>query len=96
MKVASLHWVLGRFLRLFQQVVFHEQNNLLSKRFSALLRELREYDPATFQPCVAIGQGDQPREGTLFLSAMVEDRAYGFPGYMDWMVQTYRQVLQKS
>eukprot|EP00249_Psilotum_nudum_P020257 c27624_g1_i1 orf=387-3641(-) len=78
------------------KVAVVEQNNDLSKRFIAFLKAIRENNLAVYQQCVMIRQGDQPREGTLVLLNLVEDRNAGSFGYIDWMVQIYRQVQQKG
>jgi protein transport protein SEC24 len=60
------------------------------------LNALRQSCPAVYQLCTAVRQGEQPREGTLVLSNLVEDRTAGASGYADFVVQIYRQVSQKS
>jgi protein transport protein SEC24 len=78
------------------QAVVAEQNNDLSKTFISLLKSLRASDPAVYQQCILVRQGDQPREGFLVLFNLVEDRLAGSIGYAEWMVQIYRQVKQKA
>ena len=73
-----------------------DQHNGLSKTFMSLLKSLRTSDPAAYQQCILVRQGDQPREGFLVLFNLVEDRVAGSIGYSDWMVQIYRQVKQKA
>ena len=78
------------------QVVVVDQHNGLSKTFMSLLKSLRTSDPAVYQQCILVRQGDQPREGFLVLFNLVEDRVAGSIGYAEWMVQIYRQVKQKA
>ncbi|KAH7279438.1 hypothetical protein KP509_37G019900 [Ceratopteris richardii] len=79
----------------FNKAVFDGNNNV-SKRFATLLKSLRSRNPAVFQQCHFVRQGDQPREGFLVLFNMVEDRPAGLVGYADWMSQLFRQVKQKA
>lgn len=78
------------------QIAIVEQDNALSKRLIAALQALRESNPAVYQLCMAVRQGEQPREGNLVLANLVEDRTAGASGYADFVVQTYRQVSQKT
>eukprot|EP01018_Ginkgo_biloba_P039480 Gb_26869 [translate_table: standard] len=73
-----------------------EQNNELSRKFLDTLKVLRNTDPAFYQHCYLVKQGEQPREGSLLLFNLVEDQIAGTSGYVDWMVQIHRQVQQKS
>eukprot|EP00252_Welwitschia_mirabilis_P006493 TRINITY_DN17387_c0_g1_i1.p1 TRINITY_DN17387_c0_g1~~TRINITY_DN17387_c0_g1_i1.p1 ORF type:complete len:1038 (+),score=215.63 TRINITY_DN17387_c0_g1_i1:303-3416(+) len=73
-----------------------EQNNELSKKFFSILKILREKDPAFYQHCCLVRQGEQPREGSLFLFNLVEDQIAGMNGYLDWILQIHRQVQQKA
>ena len=72
------------------------QESAISKRLLSALSALRETSPAVYQICTAVRQGEQPREGTLVLSNLVEDRTAGTSGYADFVVQIYRQVSQKT
>eukprot|EP00250_Pteridium_aquilinum_P016949 c23383_g1_i2 orf=480-4016(-) len=78
------------------KVAVLEQDNDLSKRFISLLKSLRLSNPALYQQCYFVRQGEQPREGYLVLFNLVEDRFAGSIGYAEWMVQIFRQVKQKT
>jgi len=80
----------------FAKIAFVEQQNMSSKRLFSSMDALRQTCPAVYQLCTAVRQGEQPREGNLMLSNLVEDRTAGSSGYADFVVQTYRQVSQKS
>lgn len=80
----------------FVQVPVLEQDNDLSKSFTSLLKSFRLSNPALYQQCLFVRQGDQPREGFLVLFNLVEDRPAGSIGYAEWMVQIFRQVKQKT
>ncbi|KAI5065089.1 hypothetical protein GOP47_0019784 [Adiantum capillus-veneris] len=54
-----------------------ERDNDLSRRFMSLLKSLRVSNPAVYQQCHFVRQGDQPREGFLVLFNLVEDRPAG-------------------
>jgi protein transport protein SEC24 len=78
------------------QIALVEQESAISTRLMPALNALRQSCPAVYQLCTAVRQGEQPREGTLVLSNLVEDRTAGASGYADFVVQIYRQVSQKS
>jgi protein transport protein SEC24 len=78
------------------QIALVDQDSAISKRLMSALNALRQSCPAVYQLCTAVRQGEQPREGTLVLSNLVEDRTAGASGYADFVVQIYRQVSQKS
>lgn len=61
-----------------------------------LLTRLRENDPSFFPLCQVVKQGEQPREGSLLLSMLVEDLFAGYSSYVDWIMQMYRQSQQSS
>ncbi|CAM6099065.1 unnamed protein product [Calypogeia fissa] len=72
------------------------QNNDLSKRFVAVLQNLREKNSSLYQECYLVRQGEQPRESRLVLTNLVEDRTAPPFGYVDWVIQIHRQVQQNS
>lgn len=72
-----------------------EQNNELSRKLLVTLKKLREIDPAFYQHCYLLRQGEQPREGSLLLFNLVEDQIAGTSGYVEWLLQIHRQVQQK-
>ncbi|XP_017695952.2 protein transport protein Sec24-like At3g07100 [Phoenix dactylifera] len=72
-----------------------EHDNEYSRKLMRIIRRLREKDPSCFQLCRVVRQGEQPREGSLLLSNLFEDQAAGTSGYVDWILQIYRQ-LQSS
>lgn len=72
-----------------------EQNNELSRKLLVTLNTLRERDPAFYQHCYLLRQGEQPREGSLLLFNLVEDQIAGTSGYVEWLLQIHRQVQQK-
>ena len=78
------------------QIALAEQESVVSQRLLAALNALRESCPAVYQICTAVRQGEQPKEGTLVLSNLLEDRTAGASGYADFVVQIYRQVSQKT
>ena len=59
-----------------------------------ILNKLRENDPSYYQLCQLVRQGEQPREGVLFLSNLIEDSNGGTNGYVEWVLQIHRQVHQ--
>jgi protein transport protein SEC24 len=78
------------------KIAIVQQENMASKRLIACLDALQKSCPAVYQECTGVRQGEQPREGRLVLSNLVEDRTAGSSGYADFVVQIYRQVSQKS
>ncbi|XP_014495797.1 protein transport protein Sec24-like At3g07100 isoform X2 [Vigna radiata var. radiata] len=71
-----------------------EHDNEMSRRLMKLLEKLRNTDCAYYQLCHLVRQGEQPKEGFLFLSNLVEDQMGGNSGYAEWMLQISRQVQQ--
>ena len=59
-----------------------------------ILKKSRESDPSYYHLCHLVRQGEQPREGFLLLSNLVEDQMGGANGYVDWILQIHRQVQQ--
>eukprot|EP01018_Ginkgo_biloba_P004601 Gb_11357 [translate_table: standard] len=78
------------------KVTVIEQNNELSRKFLGTLKMLRDSDPACYQHCYLLRQGDQPRESSLLLFNLLEDQIAGTSGYVDWILQIHRQIQQKS
>lgn len=77
------------------KIALVEQESVISKRLMSSLQALRQSCPAVYQLCTAVRQGEQPLEGTLVLSNLLEDRSSGATGYADFVAQIYRQVSQK-
>ncbi|ESW35293.1 hypothetical protein PHAVU_001G223000 [Phaseolus vulgaris] len=71
-----------------------EHDNEMSRRLMKLLEKLRNADRAYYQLCHLVRQGEQPKEGFLFLANLVEDQMGGNSGYAEWMLQISRQVQQ--
>ncbi|KNA11292.1 hypothetical protein SOVF_136540 [Spinacia oleracea] len=71
-------------------------NNEMSRRLMGLLKKLRESDPAYYQFCHLVRQGEQPKEGFYVLSNLIEDQTAGTNGYVDWIAQIHRQVQQNA
>jgi protein transport protein SEC24 len=78
------------------KIAIVQQENMASKRLISALDALQKTCPAVYQECTGVRQGEQPREGMLVLSNLVEDQMAGSSGYADFVVQIYRQVQQKS
>ncbi|CAO2825832.1 unnamed protein product [Amaranthus hypochondriacus] len=78
------------------QVSIYESDNEMSKRLTGLLKKLRESDPAYYQLCHIVRQGEQPREGFYLLGNLIEDQTCGVSGYGDWITQIHRQVQQNA
>ena len=74
------------------QIQLRESDNELSRNFMKILRTLREKDPSYHQLCRVVRQGEQPREGYLLLSNLVEDQMAGTSSYVDWILQIHRQT----
>ncbi|KAG1368068.1 protein transport protein Sec24-like [Cocos nucifera] len=68
-----------------------EHDNEYSRKLMRILKRLREKDPSCFQLCRVVRQGEQPREGSLLLSNLIEDQTAGTSSYVDWILQVYRQ-----
>ncbi|CAL9079240.1 unnamed protein product [Musa textilis] len=73
------------------RVVVSEHDNDISKKLLRILRALREKDPSSYQSCHLVKQGEQPREGFMFLPNLLEDQTAGSSGYVDWFLQIFRQ-----
>lgn len=73
------------------RVVLCQHDNEISKRLMRILKELRARDPSSYQSCRLVRQGEQPRELSLFLTNLVEDQTAGSSGYVDWILQVFRQ-----
>ncbi|XP_078432207.1 sec23/Sec24 protein transport family protein [Wolffia australiana] len=71
-----------------------EQNNGISRNLMGLLRRMREKDTSCHQLCMIVRQGEQPHEGLLFLSNLVEDQSFGISSYGDWILHIFRQTQQ--
>ena len=67
-------------------------DNSNSRNFMTVLRTLREKDSSCYQLPRVVRQGEQPREGVLLLSNLVEDQLAGASSYMDWIHQIHRQT----
>lgn len=87
--------LLGEDLALdFSKVSLVERDNEVSRKLMKLLNECRESEPAYYQLCHLVKQGEQPREGLFLQSNLVEDKIGSATGYADWMLQLFRQVQQ--
>ncbi|KAG2564781.1 hypothetical protein PVAP13_7NG105934 [Panicum virgatum] len=69
-----------------------ECDNEFSRNFMKILKNLREKDPSYQQLCRVVRQGEQPREGFLMLSNLVEDQMAATSSYVDWIQQIHRQT----
>jgi protein transport protein SEC24 len=78
------------------QVALGKHDTEMSRKLMGLLKKLRDSDPSYYQLCSLVRQGEQPREGYLLLTNLVEDQMGGASGYSDWMVQIHRQVQQNA
>ncbi|XP_062225139.1 protein transport protein SEC24 A-like [Phragmites australis] len=74
------------------KIQLRECGNEYSRNFMKILRILREKDPSYYQLCRVVRQGEQPREGFLLLSNLVEDQMAGTSSYVDWILQIHRQT----
>ncbi|CAN6234253.1 unnamed protein product [Urochloa humidicola] len=74
------------------KIQLRECDNEFSRNFMKILRTLREKDPSYHQLCRVVRQGEQPREGFLLLSNLVEDQMAGTSSYVDWILQIHRQT----
>ncbi|KAK6915303.1 Sec23/Sec24, helical domain [Dillenia turbinata] len=74
------------------KVSLFEHDNEISRKLLKILNRLRENDPSYYQLCHLVRQGEQPREGLLFLTNLIEDQIGGTNGYADWMLQLHRQL----
>lgn len=85
--------ILGVDLSMFpdlSQVQFCEQDNDVSRKIKTVIKHLRNKDPSYYQLTHVVRQGEQPREGALFLSKFVEDQVAGGSNYSDWLLQIHR------
>nr|XP_043609389.1 protein transport protein Sec24-like At3g07100 isoform X2 [Erigeron canadensis] len=78
----------------FPRVCLSERDNEMSRKLNGIIRKLRQADPSYYQLCHLVRQGEQPREGFFLLLNLVEDQVGSMNGYVDWMLQIHRQVLQ--
>ncbi|CAL1353993.1 unnamed protein product [Linum trigynum] len=78
------------------RVTLVERETEMSRKLMLLLKKLRESDPSYYQLCHLVRQGEQPREGFMVLTKLVEDQTGGTNGYVDWLVQLHRQVQQNA
>ncbi|KAK7818979.1 protein transport protein sec24-like [Quercus suber] len=76
------------------KVTLSERENEMSRKLMRILKKFRESDPSYYNLCHLVRQGEQPREGFLLLSNLVEDQMGGANGYVDWILQIHRQVQQ--
>ncbi|XP_065862540.1 protein transport protein SEC24 A-like [Euphorbia lathyris] len=67
-----------------------------SRKLMDMLKKLRESDNSYYQLCHLVRQGEQPREGFLLLSNLVEDQIAGSNGYVDWIILIHRQIQQNA
>ncbi|KAJ6900468.1 protein transport protein Sec24-like [Populus alba x Populus x berolinensis] len=80
----------------FSKVALGKHDTEMSRKLMGLLKKLRDSDPSFYQLCNLVRQGEQPREGYLLLTNLVEDQIGGASGYSDWMAQIHRQVQQNA
>uniref|UniRef100_M4CAK6 Protein transport protein Sec24-like At3g07100 n=1 Tax=Brassica campestris TaxID=3711 RepID=M4CAK6_BRACM len=78
------------------RVTVQEQENGMSKKLMRLIKKVRENDPSYHPMCFLVRQGEQPREGFLFLRHLTEDQMGGSTSYVDWILQIHRQVQQNA
>ncbi|CAN1135856.1 Protein transport protein Sec24-like At3g07100 [Linum perenne] len=78
------------------RVTLTRQETEMSRKLMLLLKKLRESDLSYYQLCNLVRQGEQPREGFMVLTKLVEDPTGGTNGYVDWMIQLHRQVQQNA
>ncbi|KAL5735789.1 hypothetical protein ACOSQ2_030577 [Xanthoceras sorbifolium] len=78
------------------KVTLSEQDNEMSRKLLKVVKKLRENDPSYYQLTHLVRQGEQPREGYLLLSNLVEDQIGGTSGYVDWLMQIHRQIQQNA
>ncbi|XP_071696689.1 protein transport protein SEC24 A-like [Rutidosis leptorrhynchoides] len=70
------------------------RDNEMSRKLMDILKKLRGADASYYPLCHLVRQGEQPREGYLLLSNLVEDQVGGMNSYVDWILQIHRQVQQ--
>ncbi|XP_052169871.1 protein transport protein Sec24-like At3g07100 [Diospyros lotus] len=80
----------------FSRVVLSKHDSEMSRKLMAILTKLRESDTSYYQQWHLVRQDEQPREGILFLTNLVEDTVGNMNGYMDWILQIHRQVQQNA
>ncbi|OVA19902.1 zinc finger protein [Macleaya cordata] len=73
-----------------------ERDNEVSRKLMGILKRFRENNSSSYQLCHLLRQGEHPREGSLLLSNLVEDRIVGTSGYIEWILQIHQQVQQSS
>ncbi|KAE8010366.1 hypothetical protein FH972_006741 [Carpinus fangiana] len=78
------------------KATLYEHDNEMSRKLIRILEKFRERDPSYYPLCHLVRQGEQPREGFLLLSNLVEDQIGGTNGYVDWILQIHRQVQQNA
>lgn len=78
------------------KVTLSEHDTEMSRKLMEILKKLRESDRSYYQLCHLVRQGEQPREGFLLLTNLLEDQIGGTNGYADWMLQIHRQVQQNA
>ncbi|XP_024021951.1 protein transport protein Sec24-like At3g07100 [Morus notabilis] len=76
------------------KVTLIERDNVMSRKLMKIIKKFRESDPSYYQLCQLVRQGEQPREGFLLLTNLVEDPMGGTSGYVEWILQIQRQVQQ--
>lgn len=92
-----IYWQSGFVILYLQiQVILSQRDNDMSRKLMKMLNQFRESDPSYFQQCHLVRQGEQPREGFLLLTSLVEDQISGANGYADWMLLLFRQVQQNT
>ncbi|CAA3029180.1 transport Sec24-like At3g07100 [Olea europaea subsp. europaea] len=80
----------------YSMVTLLERDNEMSRKLKRILEKLRESDPAYYQLCHLVRQGEQPRENFFLLTNLVEDQISGASSYTDWVLQLHQQVQQKA
>jgi len=73
------------------QVALSEHDHEESRKVTRILKRLREKDSSCYQLCHFVRQGEQPRESSLLLTRLIEDKTAGTSSYLDWILQLYRQ-----
>ncbi|KAI3838054.1 hypothetical protein MKW98_009005 [Papaver atlanticum] len=76
------------------KVTLCEHDNDASKNLMGIIKRFRVASSSSYQLCHLVRQGEQPREGSLLLANLVEDRTYGANGYVEWIQQIHQQVQQ--
>ncbi|WCJ29921.1 Sec23/Sec24 protein transport family protein [Euphorbia peplus] len=78
------------------KVTLRDHNTEMSRKLMDIVKKLRERDNSYYQLCHLVRQGEQPREGFLLLTNLVEDHIGGASGYADWMLQIHRHIQQNG